>query len=46
MLARLERAEADIATSLTDLTGTLRVASFQTAALALVPPALTSLAVP
>ncbi|MEU3989626.1 LysR substrate-binding domain-containing protein [Streptomyces platensis] len=43
VLERLERAEADIATSLTDLTGTLRVASFQTAALALVPPALTSL---
>ncbi|MCX5444168.1 MULTISPECIES: LysR substrate-binding domain-containing protein [Streptomyces] len=43
VLARLERAEAEIATSLTDLTGTLRVASFQTAALALVPPALTLL---
>ncbi|MEU5609979.1 LysR family transcriptional regulator [Streptomyces sparsogenes] len=40
VLERLERAEADIATSLTDLTGTLRVASFQTAALALVPTAL------
>lgn len=40
VLERLERAEADIATSLTDLTGTLRVASFQTAALALVPAAL------
>ncbi|MFH9983587.1 LysR substrate-binding domain-containing protein [Streptomyces sp. NPDC017179] len=40
VLERLERAEADIATSLSDLTGTLRVASFQTAALALVPTAL------
>ncbi|GAA3107633.1 LysR substrate-binding domain-containing protein [Streptomyces rectiviolaceus] len=43
VLERLERAEADIATSLTDLTGTLRIASFQTAALALVPTALTLL---
>ncbi|MGY0056220.1 LysR family transcriptional regulator [Streptomyces sp. LZ34] len=43
VLERLERAEADIATSLTDLTGTLRIASFQTAALALVPAALTQL---
>ncbi|MFE3138520.1 LysR substrate-binding domain-containing protein [Streptomyces scopuliridis] len=40
VLERLERAEAEIATSLTDLTGTLRIASFQTAALALVPIAL------
>ncbi|MFF2569328.1 LysR family transcriptional regulator [Streptomyces sp. NPDC058084] len=40
VLERLERAEADIAASLTELTGTLRVASFQTAALALVPAAL------
>jgi len=40
VLERLERAEADIATSLTDLTGTLRIASFQTAAPALVPTAL------
>ncbi|GKQ35285.1 LysR family transcriptional regulator [Streptomyces sp. A012304] len=40
VLERLERAEADIAASLTDLTGTLRVASFQTAALALIPTAL------
>ncbi|MEU6764946.1 LysR family transcriptional regulator [Streptomyces sp. NPDC046853] len=40
VLERLERAEADIATSLTDLTGTIRIASFQTAALALVPAAL------
>ncbi|MEV6396252.1 LysR substrate-binding domain-containing protein [Streptomyces sp. NPDC051907] len=43
VLERLERAEADIATSLADLAGTLRVASFQTAALALVPTALTLL---
>ncbi|MEU5582531.1 LysR family transcriptional regulator [Streptomyces huasconensis] len=43
VLARLERAEADIATSLSGLTGTLRIASFQTAALALVPAALTLL---
>jgi DNA-binding transcriptional LysR family regulator len=40
VLERLERAEADIAASLRDLTGTLRVASFQTAALTLVPTAL------
>ncbi|MGW0710108.1 LysR substrate-binding domain-containing protein [Streptomyces sp. NPDC002643] len=40
VLERLERAEADIATSLTELTGTLRIASFQTAALALIPAAL------
>lgn len=42
VLERLERAEADIAASLTGLTGTLRIASFQTA-LALVPAALTLL---
>lgn len=40
VLARLERAEAEIAASLTDLAGTLRIASFQTAALALIPAAL------
>ncbi|MDP9842837.1 LysR substrate-binding domain-containing protein [Streptosporangium lutulentum] len=40
VLERLERAEAEIADSLTELTGTLRIASFQTAALALVPIAL------
>ncbi|MGW5123041.1 LysR substrate-binding domain-containing protein [Streptomyces sp. NPDC004069] len=40
VLERLERAEAEIATSLSDLTGTLRIASFQTAALALIPTAL------
>lgn len=41
LLERLEQAEADIAASVADLTGTLRIASFQTAALALVPGALT-----
>lgn len=40
VLERLEQAEADIATSLKDLIGTLRIASFQSAALALVPNAL------
>ncbi|MFF5014927.1 LysR family transcriptional regulator [Streptomyces sp. NPDC001165] len=40
ILQRLERAEADIAASLTDLNGTLRIASFQAAALTLVPTAL------
>ncbi|MFI9025534.1 LysR family transcriptional regulator [Streptomyces sp. NPDC053560] len=40
VLERLERAEADMATSPADLTGTLRIASFQTAALALVPSML------
>ncbi|MGI5490433.1 LysR family transcriptional regulator [Microtetraspora malaysiensis] len=43
ILERLEQAEADVANSMVDLTGTLRVASFQTAALALVPDALTFL---
>jgi DNA-binding transcriptional LysR family regulator len=43
LLERLERAEADLAASQADLTGTLRVASFQTAALALVPAMLTLL---
>ncbi|GGS18066.1 transcriptional regulator [Streptomyces aureoverticillatus] len=43
VLERLERAEADIAASLTGLTGTVRVAAFQTAALALIPTALTLL---
>ncbi|QFG23265.1 LysR family transcriptional regulator [Actinomadura sp. WMMB 499] len=44
VLERLERAEADLAASLAGLTGTLRVAAFQTAALALVPDALGLLA--
>ncbi|WP_055491148.1 LysR substrate-binding domain-containing protein [Streptomyces sp. TP-A0356] len=43
VLRRLEQAEADIAASLAELTGTLRIATFQTAALALVPTALTLL---
>ncbi|MFI1016824.1 LysR substrate-binding domain-containing protein [Streptomyces sp. NPDC020965] len=43
VLERLEQAEAEIAASLVDLTGTLRVASFQTAALSLVPAALSLL---
>lgn len=40
VLERLERAQAEIAGSLTEVTGTLRVAAFQTAALALVPAVL------
>jgi DNA-binding transcriptional LysR family regulator len=44
LLQRLEQAEADLAASTSDITGTLRVASFQTAALALIPPALSRLA--
>lgn len=43
VLERLERAEAEVTASLTDLTCTLRIASFQTAALTLVPAALTLL---
>jgi DNA-binding transcriptional LysR family regulator len=43
VLERLERAEADLAASLRDITGVLRVAAFQTAALALVPDALSAL---
>ncbi|GAA3217360.1 LysR substrate-binding domain-containing protein [Actinocorallia longicatena] len=43
VLERLERAEADIAASLTGISGTLRVASFQTAALSLLPDALSQL---
>ncbi|QKW39980.1 LysR family transcriptional regulator [Actinomadura sp. NAK00032] len=43
VLERLERAEADLAASLEGITGVLRVAAFQTAALALVPDALTLL---
>lgn len=43
VLERLEQAEVDIAGSLRELTGTLRIASFQTAALTLVPTALTLL---
>ncbi|NDU74280.1 LysR family transcriptional regulator [Actinomadura sp. DSM 109109] len=43
VLERLERAEADLAASLHGITGVLRVAAFQTAALALVPDALSTL---
>ncbi|MEV0397126.1 LysR family transcriptional regulator [Polymorphospora rubra] len=43
ILARLERAEADVAATLTEVTGTLRVATFQSAALTLVPRALARL---
>ncbi|MBB2940452.1 DNA-binding transcriptional LysR family regulator [Actinoplanes lutulentus] len=43
VLERLERARAEIAGSLTEVAGTLRIASFQTAALALVPAALSRL---
>ncbi|HWG25240.1 LysR family transcriptional regulator [Actinospica sp.] len=44
ILERLELAEADLRASLTEVGGTLRVASFQSVLLALVPPALTLLA--
>ncbi|EMY33232.1 LysR family transcriptional regulator [Arthrobacter crystallopoietes BAB-32] len=40
LLQRLERAETDLAASLTTVTGTVRVAVFQSAALALMPQAL------
>ena len=40
ILESLERAEADLASSLTSVTGTIRVAVFQSAALALLPDAL------
>ncbi|TDB90979.1 LysR family transcriptional regulator [Actinomadura sp. 7K534] len=43
VLERLERAEADLAASLRGIAGVLRVAAFQTAALALVPDALSTL---
>jgi DNA-binding transcriptional LysR family regulator len=44
LLEEMERAEAALAQSLHETTGTLRVAAFQTAVLALVPPALSQLA--
>jgi DNA-binding transcriptional LysR family regulator len=44
ILERLELAEAELRASLTDVGGTLRVASFQSVLLALVPAALTLLA--
>ncbi|MGW4207682.1 LysR family transcriptional regulator [Lentzea sp. NPDC004789] len=40
VLARLEQAESEVAASLHEITGTLRVATFQTAALALIPATL------
>ncbi|GAA3463141.1 LysR family transcriptional regulator [Saccharothrix longispora] len=44
ILHRLELARAELAASLDEVAGTLRVASFQTVVLALVPTALTELA--
>jgi len=44
ILERLELAEADLARSMTEVTGTLRVGSFQSVMLALVPAALSRLA--
>lgn len=44
LLEQVERAEADLARSITEISGTLRVASFQTAVMALLPGALTWLA--
>jgi DNA-binding transcriptional LysR family regulator len=44
ILERLEEAEADLRASLTEVRGTLRVASFQSVLLALVPAVLTRLA--
>jgi DNA-binding transcriptional LysR family regulator len=41
LLETLEQAEADLAASLTTVTGTVRIAVFQSAALALMPDALT-----
>ena len=43
LLETLERAEADLAASLTTVSGTVRVAVFQSAALALMPDALTAI---
>ncbi|MFC5676955.1 LysR substrate-binding domain-containing protein [Aeromicrobium endophyticum] len=44
VLQRLEQAETDLAASLDEATGTVRIAVFQTAALALMPQTLTRLA--
>ncbi|CAM3241263.1 HTH-type transcriptional regulator GltC [Arthrobacter ulcerisalmonis] len=44
LLETLEQAEADLAASLTTVTGTVRIAVFQTAALALLPETLTRMA--
>ncbi|APU21850.1 LysR substrate-binding domain-containing protein [Actinoalloteichus sp. GBA129-24] len=43
VLERLERAEADLAASMGEVVGTLRIAAFQTTMLTLVPQALTTL---
>jgi DNA-binding transcriptional LysR family regulator len=43
LLQTLERAETDLAASLTTVTGTVRVAVFQSAALALMPDALSAM---
>lgn len=43
LLAEMERAESALANSLGHTVGTLRVAAFQTAVMALVPPAITRL---
>ncbi|HEY2238586.1 MAG TPA: LysR family transcriptional regulator [Streptosporangiaceae bacterium] len=43
LLEEMERTEAALAQSLHEIVGTLRVAAFQTAVLALVPPALSAL---
>ena len=43
VLAEMERAESALADSLNQTVGTLRVAAFQTAVMALVPPAITQL---
>lgn len=40
VLTRLDQAESEVAASLHEITGTLRVATFQTAALALIPATL------
>jgi len=44
VLERLEQAESDLAASLVEATGTVRIAVFQSAALALMPDTLTRLA--
>ena len=44
IVERLEEAEAELRASLTEVRGTLRVASFQSVLLALVPEVLTRLA--
>ncbi|MGW6171920.1 LysR family transcriptional regulator [Arthrobacter sp. NPDC055138] len=43
LLSRLEQAETDLAASLTTVTGSVRLAVFQSAALALLPDALTGM---